>query len=176
MKKYSTKTNAIRAARSELDEKTAQAGRDFVLHQHVSAKGESTWSWTQMDGWVKDKASAKKPVAPESPAEPIVEAVDEPEVELVLSRKSGKIARPVIARRPIKASGDPAANGPSKKVILIARLKEKGGASAADLQREFGWLPHTLRGAISTLSKQLGRTIESYKSEAGVRYYRLAAD
>ena len=41
----------------------------------------------------------------------------------------------------------------TKRERLRARLEQIGGASLTQLETEFGWLPHTVRAAISGLRK-----------------------
>lgn len=49
----------------------------------------------------------------------------------------------------------------SKSEQLIDLLSRDGGATAPDLIKHFGVLPHTLRGMISTLRKKQGLEITS---------------
>lgn len=59
----------------------------------------------------------------------------------------------------------------SKADELVDRLKS-GWASAEDLRKELDWLPHTLRGAISTIAKKRGLKIER-RRENGITSYRI---
>ena len=40
---------------------------------------------------------------------------------------------------------------PTKKALLLKRLKTRKGATLQQLSSEFGWQPHTVRAAISRL-------------------------
>lgn len=142
-KTYSTRSNAISGARTALKNPGAVSGVDFVLLTVKEPGKKGETRWA----W----SPAPKP-------EPVAVPVRTPSV------------RPAN-RRPVMGSTEERA--PTKESRLIARLREDGGAAALDLQAEFGWLPHTLRGAISTLGKKLGVKIESFRSESGTRYYRL---
>ena len=54
---------------------------------------------------------------------------------------------------------------------MIGRPK---GASLAEIMNETGWQAHSVRGFISTAGKKQGIKIESAKSEAGERTYKIA--
>ncbi|BAE49172.1 DUF3489 domain-containing protein [Paramagnetospirillum magneticum] len=63
----------------------------------------------------------------------------------------------------------------TKQEALIAMLKRPEGASIAEITAEFGWLPHTARGAIAgALKKKLGLDVTSEKIETRGRVYRIA--
>jgi hypothetical protein len=54
-------------------------------------------------------------------------------------------------------------------------LKQPNGATLAELMAATQWQAHSVRGFISgTLGKKMGLEVESTKSEAGERTYRLA--
>ena len=58
--------------------------------------------------------------------------------------------------------------------MLIEMLEASDGATIAQIVEATGWLPHTVRGAISgTLKKKLGLTVTSEKVEARGRVYKL---
>ena len=64
----------------------------------------------------------------------------------------------------------------SKQEALIAMLKRPEGASIAEITAEFGWQPHTVRGAIAgALKKKLGLEVTSEKIEGRGRVYKLPA-
>ncbi|KQU53960.1 hypothetical protein ASG67_17905 [Sphingomonas sp. Leaf339] len=61
----------------------------------------------------------------------------------------------------------------SETLVLLLRRPE--GATIAEMQQATGWLPHSVRGALSgVVAKKLGHTIKSTKEERG-RIYRIAA-
>lgn len=60
----------------------------------------------------------------------------------------------------------------TKIETLIARLRE-GWVASETLQRDLGWRSHTLRGALSNLSRKRKLRIER-KREEGVTQYRIA--
>ena len=71
-------------------------------------------------------------------------------------------------RRSAKASG---AKSESKQAILVERLCRRSGAGIADLGKTLGWLPHTVRAALTGLRKK-GFTVTRSKSAQGLSVYR----
>ncbi len=68
----------------------------------------------------------------------------------------------------------PAQRAGTKQATLIGLLMRPCGASIADIAELTNWQAHSIRGAISGgLSKKLGLTIVSEKSETGARIYRI---
>jgi hypothetical protein len=62
----------------------------------------------------------------------------------------------------------------SKVIILLER---PGGASPAELLRSTGWLPHTVRAALSRLRRDRGLHIELLKSaDRKLSCYRILRD
>lgn len=51
-------------------------------------------------------------------------------------------------------------------------LDRQGGASLDDLCKATGWLPHTMRAALSGLRKS-GHVINRTKDDAGTSIYRI---
>jgi len=63
----------------------------------------------------------------------------------------------------------------SKKAIVLDMLRAKDGATMAAIAKETGWQNHTIRGFISgNITKKMGLAVESTKSDAGERTYRIA--
>jgi len=63
----------------------------------------------------------------------------------------------------------------SKKAIVLELLRRAEGATLADIQSATGWQPHSVRGFLSgALGKNMGLTVESFKTPEGARAYRLA--
>ncbi len=64
---------------------------------------------------------------------------------------------------------------PGTKILtLIELLQEPGGASIVTLLQATGWLPHTIRGAISAIvKKKLGFRVISEKGLGGERIYKI---
>jgi hypothetical protein len=55
-------------------------------------------------------------------------------------------------------------------------LRNPVGATLPQIMKATGWQPHTVRGFISgVIGKQLGLKVESTRTEAGERRYRIMA-
>lgn len=68
----------------------------------------------------------------------------------------------------------PARNGGSARGLLVELLDRAEGASIAEITAATGWLPHSVRGAISgVIAKKLGHTIASTKDDVRGRVYRI---
>ncbi|HVI49639.1 MAG TPA: DUF3489 domain-containing protein [Candidatus Sulfotelmatobacter sp.] len=62
----------------------------------------------------------------------------------------------------------------SKQTRLIALMRRKRGASIDEMVAATGWLPHSVRGAISgTLRKKFGLTIVTEAVAGRGRVYRI---
>ena len=61
----------------------------------------------------------------------------------------------------------------TKRAMLIGMLERAQGASVADIGQRLGWLPHTVRAAITGL-RHAGRDVTRSKDESGQTVYRLA--
>ena len=109
----------------------------------------------------KAKAAAKKPAKP---------------------AKAGKTAKPAKAsKKPAKPAAKPArakeATSPrpeSKGAKILGLIGRAKGATLAEIMKATEWQAHSVRGWISTAGKRHGVEIESSKSEAGDRVYRIA--
>lgn len=74
------------------------------------------------------------------------------------------------------AESEPSFRDGTKGAALVNLLRGKDGATLPDLMDASGWQAHSVRGFLSgTLKKKHGLTIESEKSDDGVRRYRIAA-
>ena len=70
----------------------------------------------------------------------------------------------------------PGADGPragTKRAVLIGMIERPDGASVAELGQRLGWLPHTVRAAITGL-RHAGREVMRSKDATGQSVYRLA--
>ena len=95
------------------------------------------------------------------------------------SRKKGKggatkpTKRTRGGTRPAAAKGSKGRTG-TKQEQLIAMLRQKEGTTIDEIVKAFGWLPHTVRGALAgALKKKLGLQIGSEKVEGRGRVYRI---
>ena len=93
-------------------------------------------------------------------------------------RKTAKGAKPKTegkakkaARKTERKAAAPRAESKGAKILdMIARAK---GATLAEIMKATDWQAHSVRGFISTAGKKHSVKIESSKSEAGDRVYRL---
>jgi hypothetical protein len=60
----------------------------------------------------------------------------------------------------------------TKRAVLIGMLERRDGASVAELGQRLGWLPHTVRAAITGL-RHAGREVTRSKDAEGQSVYRL---
>jgi hypothetical protein len=56
---------------------------------------------------------------------------------------------------------------------VITLLEQPDGVTLIDLMAATGWQAHSVRGALSTLKKRLGRPLNSTLRSDGLRHYRL---
>ncbi|MGD0579116.1 MAG: DUF3489 domain-containing protein [Bryobacteraceae bacterium] len=77
-------------------------------------------------------------------------------------------AKPAQAKRTARPRAD---SKGSKILALIGRPK---GATLAEIMEATKWQAHSVRGFLSTVSKKRGLKIESTRTEAGERTYRIA--
>jgi len=88
-----------------------------------------------------------------------------PKKELKPNKKAVKPAH-------AKKTATPRADSKGSKILaLIGRFK---GASLAEIMEATHWQAHSVRGFLSTVSKKRGLKIDSTKTEAGERTYRIA--
>jgi hypothetical protein len=95
--------------------------------------------------------------------------------------KVGKKAETKAAKPPkptaSKATKQPKeARSGSKKEIVLKLLRREQGATLAEIAKATGWQNHSIRGFLSAqVGKKMGLKVESTKSEAGERTYRIVA-
>jgi len=74
---------------------------------------------------------------------------------------------------PVSASSPDLPRASTKRAMLISMLERAQGASVAEIGHRLGWLPHTVRAAITGL-RHAGRDVTRSKNESGQTVYRLA--
>ncbi len=52
-------------------------------------------------------------------------------------------------------------------------MKTANGATLEEIMTKMGWQKHTVRGFMAGAMKKAGYVVESFKSEAGARSYRI---
>ena len=119
-------------------------------------------------------AAAQAGVAPEGASESI-------DVSKNTTRSPGN--QSPQSKPPSKGADLPTAHVPSadadwprastKRAVLIGMLERRDGASVAELGQRLGWLPHTVRAAITGL-RHAGRDVTRSKDAEGQSVYRLA--
>lgn len=68
----------------------------------------------------------------------------------------------------------PARRG-SKAAKILGLLKRPSGVTLKELVKATGWQPHSVRGFLSgTIGKKMATPVESFKSTAGERAYRIS--
>jgi len=120
-------------------------------------------------------SSAARPaaVAPEGASERIVLATDTPpSPELQASPSKPRSKSTDLATAGLPGGDRPRAS--TKRAVLIGMLERPEGASVAEIGQRLGWLPHTVRAAMTGL-RHAGREVTRSKDGAGRSVYRLAA-
>ena len=74
---------------------------------------------------------------------------------------------------PVSVSSPDMPRASTKRAMLIGMLERAQGASVAEIGQRLGWLPHTVRAAITGL-RHAGREVTRSKNESGQTVYRLA--
>ena len=87
-------------------------------------------------------------------------------------KKAAKAGKKTAKSTAAKRATAPRADSKGAKILeMIGRAK---GATLAEIMKATEWQAHSVRGFISTAGKKQGIKIESAKSEAGERTYKLA--
>ena len=111
--------------------------------------------------------------------QPLARNAQASEPEAPKATKPAKAARPAKKSKPAKKAA-PAKRGgdkgerSNKKADVIAMMKRAKGVTLAEILEATGWQKHTVRGFVSILGSKGGQKIESTKSAAGERTYRIA--
>jgi Protein of unknown function (DUF3489) len=88
------------------------------------------------------------------------------------SKKPAKAKKAATPKKAAKATK--AARSGSKAAIVLAMMRRKEGATLAEIAKATDWQNHSIRGFVSGhVTKKLGLKVESTKSEAGERTYRI---
>ena len=90
--------------------------------------------------------------------------------------QAGACTDPVLEAGNLGTASVPGADRPpasTKRAMLIGMLERPEGASVVEIGQQLGWLPHTVRAAITGL-RHAGREVTRRKAENGQSVYRLA--
>ena len=92
------------------------------------------------------------------------------------ARRAAKVApKKAKATKAAKTKeGAPTPREGSKKAIVIDMLRRKNGATLSEIMKATKWQAHSCRGFLSLLGSKSGLPVESFKTEAGDRGYKLA--
>ena len=90
-----------------------------------------------------------------------------------------KVAAPKKQAKASKKAGKPerdtsAPRAESKGAKILEMIGRAKGATLAEIMKATEWQAHSVRGFISTAGKKQGIKIESAKSDAGERTYKIA--
>ena len=91
------------------------------------------------------------------------------------SKQTRSRSKPISGHTDVGAgrvSGDNQPPASSKRAKLIAMLERPEGASIAEIGQRLGWLPHTVRAAITGL-RQAGRAVMRSKDADDPSVYRF---
>ena len=103
--------------------------------------------------------------------EPAGGAAEQGEDEMKKTKK--KATRATAAKRPTSATAKAPREG-SKQETILGLLKQRGGATLAELMKASGWQAHSVRGFISGhVGKKMGISVTSTKNAAGERTYAI---
>ena len=83
---------------------------------------------------------------------------------------------PISEGADLATANAPSADRPlasTKRALLIGMLERPEGASVAEIGQRLGWLPHTVRAAMTGL-RHAGREVARSKDVVGQSVYRLA--
>ena len=84
-------------------------------------------------------------------------------------------SKPIPEDADLATANAPSADRPrasTKRAVLMGMLERPGGASVAEIGQRLGWLPHTVRAAITGL-RHAGREVTRSKHATGRSVYRL---
>lgn len=117
---------------------------------------------------VQQGASAAAATLPEAEVDSSVMSTDNKTAGRAASQPRARPKR-AGAQKASSADRPPAS---SKRALLIGMLERAEGASVAEIGQRLGWLPHTVRAAITGL-RHAGREVTRSKNESGQTVYRL---
>ena len=89
------------------------------------------------------------------------------------TKKPARAKKAPKAKKEAKSAEGAGPREGSKTAQVVAMLKTANGATLEEIMRRMGWQKHTVRGFMAGAMKKAGYTVESFKSEAGARSYRI---
>jgi cell division septation protein DedD len=93
------------------------------------------------------------------------------------SKKAPKTTKAATKPKKVAKTTKPkGAKSGSKAAIVLELMKRKEGATLAEIAKATDWQNHSIRGFVSGhVTKKMGLKVESTKSEAGERTYRIVS-
>jgi hypothetical protein len=90
------------------------------------------------------------------------------------SKKVARAKRAITLKKTAKAPKTTGTRSGSKAEKVLELMKRKEGATLAEIAKVTDWQNHSIRGFVSGhVIKKCGLKVESTKSEAGERTYRI---
>jgi hypothetical protein len=89
-------------------------------------------------------------------------------------KKAAKAKKAATPKKSAKATTATSTRSGSKAAIVLELMRRKDGATLAEIAKATDWQNHSIRGFVSGhVIKKMGLKVESTKSEAGERTYRI---
>ena len=90
------------------------------------------------------------------------------------TKKATKAKKAASPNKPAKATKPKSTRSGSKAEKVLDLMRRKEGATLAEIAKATDWQNHSIRGFVSGhVTKKLGLKVESAKSDAGERTYRI---
>ena len=158
--------------------------RTRAMNRHAQSKrgkGNKTNMSTEETNTATTVAERSARVAPEktSPRKGATRKKGAPKGQKTAKGAKAKAAAPKKEAKASKKTGKPERNASapraaSKGAKILEMIGRARGATLAEIMKATEWQAHSVRGFISTAGKKQGIKIESAKSEAGERTYKIA--
>jgi hypothetical protein len=108
------------------------------------------------------KGADQKQATPQPPKTPAGRKMKAAPKRTSKARMKVARAKPAVSPRP-----------ESKGAQILALIGRSQGATLGEIRKTTGWQAHSVRGFLSTAAKKHSLQIESSKTEAGDRVYRI---
>ena len=121
-----------------------------------------------------EKAASKKVASPKKGAPKANKSAKKAAKQAKVASKP-QAKEKVTSKKAAKAKDAKLPREFSKKNIVLDLLRRKDGATMAEIAKATDWQNHSIRGFISgNLTRKMGLTVESTRSETGERTYKIA--
>jgi hypothetical protein len=119
-----------------------------------------------------EKAPSKKRASQKKGAPKSQKAAKGSKTKPAAPKKDAKASKKAATPARAKEASMPRAESKGAKILdMIGRAK---GATLAEIMKSTAWQAHSVRGFLSTAAKKHALKIESTKTEAGDRVYKIA--